>query len=129
MAQPTTFSQPPPLLKKCTEGGLPVLGSSILLKTIIVLCSRGWSIMCPTAHCPVKQNISKHPNLHKKPFSVALLRREVLWQDGKPPQLPNSEHQIHVDIWTVAGPVRSEKMAKSGLGELSLNNAAFLLHL
>lgn len=60
---------------------------------------------------------------------MALLGTDVLWKDSKPPQLPNPEHQTRADIWTVAGPARSEKMAKSGLGELSLNNAAFLLHL
>lgn len=125
MAQPLLSAKLLLFLKKCTEGGLPVLDAFTLLKTIIVLCSRGWSVTCPLAHCPVKQNMSKHPNLHKKPFSVALLGRDVLWQDSKPPQLPNSEHQIHVDIWTVAGPACSEKMAKSGLGELSLTMLPF----
>lgn len=53
----------------------------------------------------------------------------MLWHDLQAPlRLPNSEHQNRIDIWTVAGLARSEKMAKSGLEELSLNNAVFLLH-
>lgn len=60
---------------------------------------------------------------------MALLGTAVLWEDCKPPQLPNPEHQTRADVWTVAGSACSEKMAKSGLGELSLNNAAFLLRL
>lgn len=103
---------------------------SAFWKRSFVLSSLEWSVTCPTAHYTFKQTISELQTCTTYLLSsTSSEEQKCSGETASPLRLPGSHHQHCVDIWTVAGPVCSGKMAKSHLWELFLNNAIFLPHL